>query len=529
MESYQLAFLFIDAFLLTIALILLIPVAVLFLECTASLLSPQNSTADAKSPRPKVAVLIPAYNEAAGIAATLSTIMPQLTPDDRLLVIADNCTDATAEIARNCGATAIERQDTQRKGKGYALDFGLQSIASDPPEVVIMVDADCICQPDAIEKLARVAVASKRPVQATYLMEQPPNPTPKDSISALAFLVKNLVRPSGLKELGFPSLLTGTGMAFPWSVIREVSLASSNIVEDMQMSLDLAIAGTPFLAGYYSKDLILAHAARILFLTHGLLPLGFLVGAVAEEERLSGFGGGFQGSLSGLDNVRFLSRLYDRPFEVDWTTKLIDVYNDLYLGPSRFTLGAASVICGVTLSVSTASLNWTVTVLLAIVWIGIWFVLQLFSGPTQIDANDNWQTHPNQATLQASGFAPSNAQESAILTTLAPGAAPSSFAPSSSDRRRDNARAIVIMLIAVVPKVVGVFETTDVPSTCRISTGAPVERWHPDHCGDSEMRIARDGTWFYNPLEARVSERTIELTRAQAPQLVLATAILDEE
>jgi len=78
-----------------------------------------------------------------------------------------------------------------------------------------------------------------------YDMEQPPNPTPKDSISALAFLVKNLVRPSGLKQLGFPSLLTGIGMAFPWSIIRSVSLASDNIVEDMQMSLDLAIAGHP--------------------------------------------------------------------------------------------------------------------------------------------------------------------------------------------------------------------------------------------------------------------------------------------
>jgi len=78
-------------------------------------------------------------------------------------------------------------------------------------------------------------------------MEQSPNPTPKNSISALAFLVKNLVRPSGLKQLGFPSLLTGTSMAFPWSIIRSVSLASSNIVEDMQMNLDLAIAGHPTL------------------------------------------------------------------------------------------------------------------------------------------------------------------------------------------------------------------------------------------------------------------------------------------
>ncbi|WP_373537022.1 glycosyltransferase family 2 protein [Microcoleus sp.] len=245
MQINQLPFLLVDVVLLTIALILLIPVAVLFLECSAAFLSNLAPTDETKEPRPKIAVLIPAYNEAAGIAATISTILPQLTPQDRLLVIADNCTDATAQIARNCGATAIERHDTERKGKGYALDFGLQSIASDPPEIVIMVDADCICEPDSIETLARVSMAKQRPVQATYLMEQPPDPTPKDSISALAFLVKNLVRPSGLKQLGFPSLLTGTGMAFPWLIIRDVPLASGNIVEDMQMSLDLAIAGHP--------------------------------------------------------------------------------------------------------------------------------------------------------------------------------------------------------------------------------------------------------------------------------------------
>jgi cellulose synthase/poly-beta-1,6-N-acetylglucosamine synthase-like glycosyltransferase len=74
-------------------------------------------------------------------------------------------------------------------------------------------------------------------------MQQPDNPEPKDAVSTLAFMVKNLVRPRGLDRLGLPCLLTGTGMALPWSVIREVSLASSNIVEDMQLGLDLAIAG----------------------------------------------------------------------------------------------------------------------------------------------------------------------------------------------------------------------------------------------------------------------------------------------
>ena len=74
-------------------------------------------------------------------------------------------------------------------------------------------------------------------------MEQPPQPKPRDAVSALAFMVKNLVRPRGLNRLGLPCLLTGTGMAFPWSVIRQVSLSSGNIVEDLQLGLDLAIAG----------------------------------------------------------------------------------------------------------------------------------------------------------------------------------------------------------------------------------------------------------------------------------------------
>jgi cellulose synthase/poly-beta-1,6-N-acetylglucosamine synthase-like glycosyltransferase len=67
----------------------------------------------------------------------------------------------------------------------------------------------------------------------------------RHAVSALAFLVKNQVRPRGLGRLGLPCLLTGTGMAFPWSVIRGAKLASGNIVEDMQLGIDLALAGHP--------------------------------------------------------------------------------------------------------------------------------------------------------------------------------------------------------------------------------------------------------------------------------------------
>ena len=241
----QPVFLLVDIVLLGIALGLLVPIGVVFVECSAALWPSQRQGKEIRGIRPRIAVLVPAHNEAKGIGTTLLKLIPQLTASDRLLVIADNCTDGTAAIARNCGATVVERQDLDRQGKGYALDYGLRFLDANPPEVVVMVDADCIVAPGTIDRISRIAIATGRPVQATYLMEQPANPNPKDAVSSLAFLVKNLVRTRGLERLGLPCLLGGTGMAFPWSVIREAPLASGNIVEDMQLGLDLAIAGHP--------------------------------------------------------------------------------------------------------------------------------------------------------------------------------------------------------------------------------------------------------------------------------------------
>lgn len=235
----------IEIALLALALGLCVPVSVLLIECTAALFPGQRTKSLPELPRPIVNVLVPAHNEAIVIGATLEKLLPQLRAQDRLVVIADNCDDETADIARAIGAKVLERQEPEHRGKGYALDYGLKFITQAPPEVVVVIDADSIVHPGAIDGLARLASATLRPVQATYLLTQSANPEPKDAVSTLAFLVKNLVRPLGLNRLGLPCLLTGTGMAFPWSAIKTVSLASGNIVEDMQLGLDLAIAGYP--------------------------------------------------------------------------------------------------------------------------------------------------------------------------------------------------------------------------------------------------------------------------------------------
>jgi cellulose synthase/poly-beta-1,6-N-acetylglucosamine synthase-like glycosyltransferase len=236
------------------AIAVALPIAVFAVECGAALLPlgrdrelKPGSAAEGGAPErsPRLAILVPAHNEALNLGATLAGLLPELGPADRLVVVADNCEDATAQIAIAAGAIAIERTDPVRRGKGYALDFGLRYLAQDPPAVVVVIDADCEVTPGAIGRIAQLANARQRPVQALYLMDVPPNPSPARRVSALAFAVKNWARPRGLRRLGLPCLLTGTGMAFPWRAIAALDLASGNLVEDMQMGIDLTIAGTP--------------------------------------------------------------------------------------------------------------------------------------------------------------------------------------------------------------------------------------------------------------------------------------------
>jgi cellulose synthase/poly-beta-1,6-N-acetylglucosamine synthase-like glycosyltransferase len=221
---------------------LLMPVLVLLVQ-VVSALPRRGPAAPVAGVRPRVAVLIPAHDEVAGLPATLHAIFPQLEQDDRVLVVADNCTDDTAAVAREAGAEVVERHDAVLRGKGYALDFGVHYLAADPPEVVVIVDADCIMQPGALDRIARLSWASVRPVQALYEMRSPPAAGRFGRIAEFAWTVKNLARPLGFLRLGQPCQLMGSGMAFPWPCIVRTQLASGHIVEDMQMGVDLARAG----------------------------------------------------------------------------------------------------------------------------------------------------------------------------------------------------------------------------------------------------------------------------------------------
>lgn len=233
----------------------------LFIECVAALFPVVadpvaqkeisqpliNQTVNGEKGETRVTVMVPAHNEENAIAHTLEQLNLQLNSTaahhQEVVVVADNCNDRTAEVAKTYGAKVIERFDQSHQGKGYALDYGIQYLSANPPDVLVIVDADCQVEHQTIPLLTQTVLATGKPAQANYLMQKPDPSTPKDGISAFAFKVKNLVRSRGLAKLGLPCVLAGTGMAFPWQVIRKINLASGHIVEDMKLGLDLNLAG----------------------------------------------------------------------------------------------------------------------------------------------------------------------------------------------------------------------------------------------------------------------------------------------
>lgn len=231
-----------DAVMAFVAIILLIPSVVLCIQVLSACLI-KTKLKQASLHDVSVAVLIPAHNESTGIIDTLNSIKPQLSANDRVLVVADNCADDTAQIARAAGVEVIERTNASQRGKGYALDFGVQHLKQAPCDVLVVVDADCVLEARTLQKLANYAHLKNRPTQALYLMYGQKNNQLKTSVAEFAWRVKNLVRPLGFANLNLPCQLMGTGMAFPWPQIANIDLANGNIVEDMKLGIDLASEG----------------------------------------------------------------------------------------------------------------------------------------------------------------------------------------------------------------------------------------------------------------------------------------------
>jgi cellulose synthase/poly-beta-1,6-N-acetylglucosamine synthase-like glycosyltransferase len=233
-----------SVFCLLLGAVLGVPVAVLLAQCVLSTLRASGRSLPRGS-SPRTVVLVPAHDEERVLGKTLAALTRDAPVWARVLVIADNCTDRTAELAREAGVEVLERHDPEHRGKGHALRFGLSHLQDEPPQVVVILDADCIVSSGGIAALAQLAHAEQRPIQADNVVEMTGHATIRSRISTFAFRVRNRLRPRGMARLGLPCHLAGTGMAVPFAQLATVSVPGSHLVEDMVLGLRLTLLGWP--------------------------------------------------------------------------------------------------------------------------------------------------------------------------------------------------------------------------------------------------------------------------------------------
>ncbi len=205
-----------------------------------ALLGPRQSALPKQEPTCTFAILIPAHNEEATLPQVLAACRKLDYPRQlfQVVVVADNCTDRTAAIARSAGCVCLERCDLDRQGKAAALEWAMPQVLRAGTDAVIVLDADC--RPDRwmLSAVNTRLLAGQEVIQARYTACNP-----DDSLVSYVAAVGNRLEDrffyGARARLGLPAVLRGTGMAFRRQVLEQYPLAEASVVEDVAYTVRL--------------------------------------------------------------------------------------------------------------------------------------------------------------------------------------------------------------------------------------------------------------------------------------------------
>ncbi|TDU28697.1 cellulose synthase/poly-beta-1,6-N-acetylglucosamine synthase-like glycosyltransferase [Panacagrimonas perspica] len=232
----------IDALLLVVATPLLLIGAYLLL---LTLLSGRPQPPPSADPRTRFLLVVPAHDEAGGIGRTVKSLLALEWPAEarRVHVIADNCSDDTAAIARAAGAEVTERSHASLRGKGYALQVAYdQAIAEGWCDAVVVVDADTDVDPGLLRAFAGRIQLGAQAVQAFYGVRNP-RASWRTRLVTLALAIFHRLRGRGRERLRVSCGLRGNGMCFALDTLRRVPHNAFSRVEDLEYGVALGRAG----------------------------------------------------------------------------------------------------------------------------------------------------------------------------------------------------------------------------------------------------------------------------------------------
>ena len=189
-------------------------------------------------------VLVPAHNEATVIERALASLAALEYPrgNFEVVVVADNCDDATAAVVRASDTRVIERRDPERRGKGFAIAWALD-VLSPEQDAVVIVDADCEVSRNLLAEFDRGLEAGAEAMQASNLATGA-SASRHAGLREAAFLLHNHLRPLGKERLGLSAGLGGSGMCFAGNLLRRCPWRAFSFAEDREYHMMLVDAGS---------------------------------------------------------------------------------------------------------------------------------------------------------------------------------------------------------------------------------------------------------------------------------------------
>jgi cellulose synthase/poly-beta-1,6-N-acetylglucosamine synthase-like glycosyltransferase len=205
---------------------------------------PKTTARDAHAPR--LLFLVPAHNEELLIEACVRSLlqMDYPRPDVCVVVIADNCTDHTAALARRAGAQCLERHNTRLPGKPRAIAWAIDLLPVSQYDAVVIVDADTMVDAAFAAQLRTVGPLRAKAAQGFFDVSNP-DETPITRMSAVLALATHHFAYPLKRRAGLNVPLVGNGMAIGTDVLEQHGWHAFSICEDWEMFALLTERGIP--------------------------------------------------------------------------------------------------------------------------------------------------------------------------------------------------------------------------------------------------------------------------------------------
>jgi cellulose synthase/poly-beta-1,6-N-acetylglucosamine synthase-like glycosyltransferase len=190
-------------------------------------------------------IIVPAHDEVSVLGTLLASLRRLDWPSDRyrVLVVADNCTDGTAALARAADVGVLERHDPSHHGKGYALDAGFAaSSAFGWADAVVIVDADSAVSAGLLEAFAIRIERGAEAVQAHYSVLNA-GMAWRTRLMSIALGSFHRVRSRARERLRLSCGLRGNGWCVTRGLLRQVPYRAFSLAEDVEYGIDLGLAG----------------------------------------------------------------------------------------------------------------------------------------------------------------------------------------------------------------------------------------------------------------------------------------------